>query len=211
MHPQLVKLSMQVKPFLPPGTDIQVAEMIILYKIHITVTKHRSTKLGDYRPPSSGKGHRISINHSLNPFSFLITFVHEVAHLTAWNKYQNRISPHGKEWKEEFKILMKPFINHHVFPSDVLAALNKYMLNPAASSCADSDLLRALNQQNPEDGLLHLEDLDENSAFSLDGDKIFKKGPLERKRYRCQNLQNKKYYFVSALARVKPLDMQNLD
>ena len=199
MHPQLIPLSVQVKPFLPEGTEIPVAQMIIHNKIHITITKHRSTKLGDYRPPFNGKGHRITLNKSLNPFSFLITFVHEVAHLTTWNRYQNKVAPHGKEWKEDFKLLMKPFMTRQIFPDDILVALDKYMQNPAASSCADTDLLRALHQQNPEDGLFNLEELNENQVFSLDGNKVFRKGPLERKRFRCQNLNNKRYYFVKVL------------
>jgi len=206
-HPQLIPLSLQVKPFLPAGTEIQVAEMIIENRIHITITKHRTTKLGDYRHPANGKGHRITLNHSLNPFSFLITFVHEVAHLTTWNRYQNKVAPHGKEWKDDFKILMKPFMSQHIFPEDVLNALNNYMKNPAASSCADVDLLRALHQQNPDDGLINLEELKEHQVFALDGNKVFKKGPLERKRFRCQNLQNKRFYFVNALARVKPIEI----
>ena len=206
MHPQLIPLSHQVKPFLPPGTEIQVAEMIINYQIHLKLTKPRTTKLGDYRAPFNGKGHRITLNKSLNPFSFLITFVHEVAHLTCWNQHQHKVPPHGKEWKEHFKNLMRPFMSQHIFPENVLAALNKYMKNPAASSCADVNLLKALQYHQPEDGLRNLEELPENMEFVLDGNKMFRKGPLERKRFRCLNLSNKRYYFVNALARVKPLE-----
>ena len=151
MHPQLIPLSHQVKPFLPPGTEIQVAEMIINYQIHLKLTKPRTTKLGDYRAPFNGKGHRITLNKSLNRFSFLITFVHEVAHLTCWNQHQHKVPPHGKEWKEHFKNLMRPFMSQHIFPENVLAALNKYMKNPAASSCADVNLLKALQYPQPED------------------------------------------------------------
>jgi SprT protein len=206
MQAHILALSEQVKPFLPSGTEMLVAEMIIVNKVHITVTKHRATKLGDYRPPMHGKGHRITLNKSLNPFSFLITFVHEVAHLTCWNQYQNKVAPHGKEWKEHFKQQMKPFLSHHVFPEKVMHALSNYMQNPAASSCADVTLLKALQDHQPEDGLLNLEDLPENQVFVLDGNKTFRKGPLERKRFRCFNLVNKRYYFVNALARVKPFE-----
>jgi SprT protein len=206
MHPKLHSLSLQLKPFVPPQTETLVAEMIIFHNVHLKLTKHRATKLGDYRPPFKGEGHRITVNKSLNPYSFLITFVHEVAHLTCWNKYQNRVQPHGGEWKNEFKMLMKPFLSQHIFPQNVLIALNKYMQNPAASSCADVDLLKALQNYQADDGLLNLEQLPENVVFMLDGNKVFKKGPLERKRFRCLNLTNKRYYFVNALARVKPVE-----
>ena len=206
MHPQLIPLSQQIKPFLPPATEIQVAEMIITHQVHLKLTKHRATKLGDYRAPVNGKGHRITVNKSLNAYSFLITFVHEVAHLTCWNQHKHKVAPHGREWKEHFKHLMKPFLSQHIFPGNVLVALHKYMQNPAASSCADVDLLKALQNHQPEDGLLNLEELPENKDFVLDGNKFFRKGPLERKRFRCLNLSNKRYYFVNALARVKPLE-----
>ena len=207
MHPQILNLAAKVKPFLPPGTDMMVAERIIHLKVHITVTRHRATKLGDYRPPVEGKGHRITLNKSLNPYSFLITFIHEIAHLTCWEQYGNRVAPHGKEWKEHFKKQMHPFMGQHVFPENVLRALHQYMQNPAASSCADVHLLKALQHHQPEDGLCNLEDLPENQVFVLDGNKTFRKGPLERKRFRCYNLNNKKYYFVNALARVKPIQL----
>lgn len=206
MHPKLLSLSSQLKPFVPPQTEVKVAEMIIENNVHLKLTKHRASKLGDYRPPFRGEGHRITVNKSLNPFSFLITFVHEVAHLTCWNKFQNKVAPHGNEWKIEFQMLMKPFMTQHVFPENVLKALNNYMQNPAASSCADVNLLKALQNHQPEDGLQNLEELPENIVFVLDGNKVFKKGPLERKRFRCLNLTNKRYYFVNALARVKPME-----
>jgi hypothetical protein len=206
MDAQVQKLAQQVKPFVPPGTETAVAGMIIKNQIHITVTKHRATKLGDYRPPANGKGHRITLNKSLNQYAFLITFVHEVAHLICWNAHGNRVAPHGKEWKHYFKQQMLPFLHHSVFPENVLQALNKYMSNPAASSCADTDLLRALHAFEESDGLVNLEDLPENQVFGIDSNKIFKKGPLQKKRFRCLNLINKRYYFVSALARVKPIE-----
>lgn len=205
VHPQLIPLSNHVKPYVPQGTELMVAQMIIENKIHVTITKHRATKLGDYRPPVNGKGHRITLNKSLNQYSFLITFIHEVAHLTCWTQYQNKVAPHGREWKEHFKKQMHPFLMQDIFPERVKNALKNYMQNPAASSCADVDLLKALQEHQPEDGLLNLEELDEHQIFELDGNKVFQKGPRERKRYRCLNLINKRYYFVNALARVRPV------
>lgn len=206
MNPQVTALSNHVQPYVPEGTSLMVAQLIVEHKIHVTLTKHRATKLGDYRPPQHGKGHRISVNKNLNPYSFLITFVHEVAHLTCWNQFQNRVAPHGKEWKMHFKILMEPFLRARVFPEKVDAALQSYMRNPAASSCADVTLLKALQEHQPDDGLVHLEDLEEHQVFELEGRRIFQKGPRERKRFRCLSLDNKRYYFVNALARVRPVN-----
>lgn len=206
MHPQLESLAEKLKPFVPYGTHTSVAHLIISNNIHLTLTRRRLSKIGDYRPPQNGKGHRISINKNLNKYSFLITFIHEVAHLTCYNQFKNRVLPHGYEWKNEFRHHMKPFLSNNIFPQQVLDALLKYMNNPAASSCADVNLLKSLQIFDPTDGLLNLEELEENTIFSLDGNKIFRKGKLERKRYKCFNMINKRYYLVSAIARVKPID-----
>lgn len=201
-------LSEQLKPYVPEGSSYRVAQMIVENKVHLTVTKPRSTKLGDYRPPVNGKGHRITLNKSLNKYAFLVTFVHEIAHLTCWNQYKNRVSPHGPEWKQHYRMHMENFLNTDVFPLNLKIVLINYMKNPAASSCSDIHLNKALQDFDPHDGLINLEDLEENRIFKLDGKKTFQKGPLERKRYRCLNLDNKRYYFVSALARIKPINSQ---
>ncbi|NUM32265.1 MAG: SprT-like domain-containing protein [Bacteroidetes bacterium] len=206
MHPQLNSLAEKLNPFVPFGADKMVAQLIISNNIHLTLTRQRTTKIGDYRPPQKGKGHRITINKNLNKFSFLITFIHELSHLTCWNDFQNKVLPHGTEWKNHFKRHMTPFLNNNFFPEIILNALIKYMNNPAASSCADINLMKSLQMFEPDDGLKNLEELEENSIFSLDGNKIFKKGALERKRYKCYNLTNKKYYLVSAIARVKKIE-----
>ena len=206
MHLQLNTLAEKLVPFVPSGTEKMVAYLIINNNVHLTLTRRRASKLGDYRPPHSGKGHRISINKNLSKYSFLITFVHEVAHLTCWNEHKNKVLPHGAEWKMYFRKHMTQFMNENFFPKNILDALNKYMNNPAASSCADANLLKALQMYDPDDGLKNLEELDENTIFSLDGNKIFKKGPLERKRFKCFNLTNNRYYLVNGLARVKMIE-----
>jgi SprT protein len=48
----------------------------------------RSSKLGDYRPPQRGLPHRISVNHNLNQHEFLITLIHEMAHLLCWENME---------------------------------------------------------------------------------------------------------------------------
>ena len=71
----------QLNSFLPPGTYEPVEEYLRHYKIHLTVTQHRKSILGDYRHRTDFKNHRISVNGSLNKYSFLITLLHEIAHL----------------------------------------------------------------------------------------------------------------------------------
>jgi len=192
---------------MPDAAAPVISRWIIDSHCRFRISKSRSSKLGDYRPPFGPHGHRISVNHNLNPYAFLITTVHEFAHLEAWNRYQNKIKPHGKEWKICFKQLMQPFIRTNIFPADVQIALIRYMENPAASSCTDLDLFRVLKKYDPQNERLHIvEQLPENTFFSLKNGRIFQKKEKIRKRYRCLELKTKRVYLFSPIAEVIPLD-----
>jgi SprT protein len=97
-----------LRRFLPAGSEEYVAEYLLEKVVHFTVTKERKTKYGDYRHPHAGKPHQISINGNLNKYAFLITTIHELAHLTAFEKYRHTVSAHGDEWKREFQLVFKP-------------------------------------------------------------------------------------------------------
>src|SRR5688572_6926605 len=129
-----------LKPFLPAGTEQYVAEFLIEKVVHFTVTKDRKSKYGDYRQPYKGKPHLISVNGTLNKYAFLITTLHEMAHLTAYEKYRNSIPPHGPEWKQEFQEVFKPVMELNILPMDVTLAVRNYLKNLKASSCSDDAL-----------------------------------------------------------------------
>jgi SprT protein len=189
--------------YIPTAAVEVLSGWIIEYRIKIKITKTRSTKLGDFRPAHQGIEPLITINHDLNKYSFLITLVHELAHLKAWQKHKNKVAPHGKEWKDEYKYLMSFFLNTPIFPHDINLALTRYMTNPAAASCSDMDLLRVLRKYNKiKDEKLHLEDTPETCIFKLENGRIFKKGEKRRTRFLCVELATKRKYTVSALAEV---------
>src|SRR5690606_39622106 len=126
----LTQIEEALRKYVPERAIPYCIEWISENKISLKITRSRNSKYGDYRPPQDGHGHRISINHDLNPYAFLITFIHEVAHLNQW-KIRKRITvPHGKEWKNEYKKLMMPILREHIFPPDIVKALNDYMQNP---------------------------------------------------------------------------------
>lgn len=160
------------------------------------------TKVGDYRHPHNGKPHQITVNHNLNPYSFLITLIHEIAHLTTWNKFRNKVQPHGTEWKEEFNIHLKPFIEMMLFPDDVTDCLNNYALNPKASSCTDIELIKVLKKYDLNSNYMHLEDIPERSTFRLRNGRTFIKCGKIRKRYMCIDTDSKRHYLVSPVAEV---------
>jgi len=123
--------------FLPQGTFELVEPFLLHYKVHLTITKSRATVLGDYRNAIEGKAHRISVNGNLNQYAFLITLLHELAHLITYVRFGNKVASHGTEWKDQFSDLLKHFIQSNIFPQDIRLQIAASMKSPAASSCAD--------------------------------------------------------------------------
>jgi SprT protein len=200
---QFEKNSGVLRKYIPEPAVAIIAMWIVDYDFKLKIKKERSTKLGDYSSPQNGMNHVITINHNLNKYSFLITLIHEVAHLTTFNKFKNTVSPHGQEWKNEFKILMQPFLVPEVFPIDVLYAIRKYIENPAASSCTDTQLLRTLKSYDEDTGQVFLEYLPYKSVFLYNGNKVFQKGERIRKRFRCTEISTGVIYLFNPLTEVE--------
>lgn len=194
-----------ISKYIPDQTVDLVLTWIEQYNFRMRIKRSRTSKLGDYRPPFDGRGHFITINHDLNKFAFLITLVHEVAHLTNWDKHKNSVKPHGAEWKKDFRDLMLPLLKQNIFPEDVNHAIEKYMHNPAASSCSDLHLMRALKRYDKSNSSVHLEELPRNAKFKISNGKVFIKGEKERTRFKCVEVESNHMYFVSALMEVEQI------
>lgn len=188
--------------YMPPQAAPIIAKWIDYFQCEFKISKNRTTKLGDYRHPYKENGHKISVNNDLNPYAFLVTTVHEFAHLLTWNDHKNKVKPHGLEWKNNFKKMMKPFFDLEVFPPDVNQSIVAYLGNPAASSCTDLRLARALKKYDNKDETVHVEQLPIDTIFSLKDGRRFKKGERIRKRFRCLCLDNNKIYLFNPLAEV---------
>ena len=203
----MAQLAEVLAKYVPEKAAYPAADIIQRYRVKVTITNTRASKYGDYRAPHNGLGHRISVNHDLNPYAFLITLLHELAHMVAHVRYGHRdIQPHGNEWKREFQILLDEFTALHIFPDDVLEAVNKYARNIKASSCSDPHLLRALKKYDTRTGeSIHLlEDLEEGACFILGKDRIFKKGKKLRSRYMCKEVGTNRDFLINGLAEVSP-------
>jgi hypothetical protein len=192
-----------LRKYIPHEAAAPIAEWIVAYGIHLKITNARNSKLGDFRPMvGANRGHVITINHNLNPYSFLITLVHEIAHCTNWNRYQSRVSPHGQEWKMEYIKHLRQFLHPTVFPPDVLSAVEKHLSSPSSSSCSDLQLMRVLRQYD-KTPTLTLESIPLNALFKLKGNRIFRKGDKVRKNYRCFEQPDNKAYWIHPLAEVE--------
>ncbi len=193
----------KLSDYLPDGTFDAVAGFLHQYKVHLTVARERKSILGDYRHRTGMQNHRISVNGNLNSYSFLITLLHELAHLLTFEKYGNRVASHGKEWKQLFGQLLANFIHQNVFPADIKHALVQSLHNPAASSCADEQLLRTLkNYDQKNSNLVFVENVPEGSLFTTHDGRVFKKGPRLRKRFRCEEVATKRIYLFSPVYEV---------
>lgn len=195
-----------LRKYLPEQSVGPIAEWIVKFDFKLRITKERSTRLGDYTMPHKGLNHTITVNHNLNKYSFLITLVHEVAHLVTWNQHRNTVNPHGPEWKNNFQTLIAPFMNTDIFPVDVFSALRRYMQNPAASSCSDINLLRTLKLYDERSDTVFLEYLPADTVFLYNGSRVFKKGERVRKRYKCQEISSGLVYLFNPLTEVQVFD-----
>ncbi len=201
----IVEYPMQtLKGYLPEDTYEKVAHYLHCYKVHLTVTKARKTVLGDYRNSVKGKSHRISVNGNLNKYAFLITLLHELAHLLTYEKFGHRVMAHGKEWQQLYSMLLSAFVAQKIFPPDIEKELLKSMYKPAASSCAEEELTRIIKKYDARiTGTFLLEELMEGAFFKTRDGRVFQKGKKLRKRYKCSEVATKNVYLFSAVYEVK--------
>jgi hypothetical protein len=192
--------------YVPDAAVDYCLDLIARYRFALCISRSRHSKYGDYRPPEKGQGHRITINHDLNQYAFLITFIHEVAHLTTFVKTKSLRPPHGPVWKKEFQRLLYPLLYRHVFPSDLLAPLQNYIANPAATSCTDLSLLRALKKYNSDhEHWQHLEDLPAGVIFRIKTGRVFIKKHQARKNFLCMEVKTNQPYMLNPLMEAQPL------
>ena len=191
-----------LKDFIPNAALDQVSKLLLHDNLVVKIKKERKTRHGDYRRLPNGK-HQITINSNLNPYRFLITLVHEIAHFEAYTTYGKLIKPHGPEWKSIFQQLMLPFIRPEVFPNDVLPLLAMHFKNPKASSDSDPVLSLKLKQYDPPNGKTFIFEVPEASTFRLYNGKVFRKGPKRRTRFECTELASGRLYVFNPNAEVE--------
>lgn len=201
----------QLSNYVPKQAASIISRWIMDTGCVFKVSRSRTTKFGDYRAPHGGRPHRISVNHDLNEFAFLITAVHEFAHLMTWQEHRDRVKPHGKEWKSNFKYLMAPFFKLNIFPQDISTVLMRYMDNPAASSCTDVHLFRILRKYDPATNTTEtVETLPANSYFRTKNGKCYQKLDKLKKRFKCKELSSGRFYLFSPIAEIMPIHANEL-
>lgn len=203
MPKQEVPIS-QLQDYLPAGTYEPVLDYLRQFKVHLTVARERKSILGDYRHRTHQANHRISVNGNLNKFAFLITLLHELAHLLTFEQFGNKVMAHGREWKTIYGRLLAQFLQHKVFPPDIEKEIILSLQNPAASSCAEDGLLRVLRRYDAAGSpFLLIEELMQNAIFRIDDGRVFQKGRKLRKRFQCREVKTGRVYLFSPVYEVE--------
>jgi len=197
-----------IQQFLPEHTFEKILPHLKAYPLHLVVSRDRKTVQGNYRPPlPNGRQHRISVNGNLNPYSFLITLLHELAHLYAFVQYGPKIAAHGSEWKKCFSLLLADFLAANIFPEAIRHALDRYLNNMKASTCTDPQLYKTLKKfdENKDDSKMFVEDIAEGKHFALPDGRVFQKLEKRRTRYKCIDVSSGHHYTFPGIAEVYPV------
>ena len=191
---------------LPQVACRYVADLLGRHPVELRVVPRRATKLGDHRPPSSTvPWHRITVNDDLNRYAFLVTLLHELAHLTTHVEHcsRRRLRPHGREWQGQFSRIIEPVVAQRLVPGDLIDALQAAVARPRAATCSDRRLLLALSRYDAVDpGLRRVEQLQLGDLFQLETGRRFIRGARLRSRYRCIEVVTGVEYRVHGLAQV---------
>jgi hypothetical protein len=184
------------------------------YPFRFRLSRPRKTRFGDFRALPDRTTH-ITVNADLNPYAFLLTLVHEIAHCAVYHTYRRPGKPHGRTWQTTFQRLMTPLLTEALFPPDVLAPLRTYLSRPAATTSGHPALRQALSRYDRTGKPLPanaasdlggnvpgshgpvLRQLPEGQVFQLRG-KTYVRGTLRRTRVVCKEVQSGRSYAVLA-------------
>ena len=186
--------------YLPDNSIDQIIDLFEKNPCYLKIVNNRSTKHGDFRKMPDGT-YQITINNDLNIYRFLLTLIHEIAHLVTYKK-KGKLKPHGMEWKRNFQHLMLPFVNPEIYPKDVLPFLANYLINPKASTDADINLSLALKNYDEKTNKNYIFEIPFESKFQHNK-RIFERGNKRRTRYECVEVKTNKKYLFHQNAEVK--------
>lgn len=169
------------------------------YPCNFKIVPPRKGKLGDCRYPMYNREAQITVNGDLPLLQFLITTIHEFAHLKTFLDNGKRVAPHGAEWKANYVLLFQPVINQLLIEPNEIEVIKKHLDSPSATSCNDPHLSDHFNTKN--DGTLLLKDIPSGAHFAFNG-RRFIKGNLVQKKFIIYDADNQRDYRLSGLANV---------
>ena len=194
----------EVLSYIPQAARTGIQQLLQSQDVVIKITKKRVTKHGDFRLNPRGTA-LITLNKTSNPYRFLITLLHELAHYQVTKDFSYRIKPHGIEWKKTYQALALPFLNPKIFPDPLCRLLAGHLRNPKASTDRDFALVMALKKFDPPSLTTPLFELADGQQFELENGRAFIKIKKRRTRFECKELRTGKGYLFSPHAEVLPV------
>jgi SprT protein len=194
--------SSKVLSLFPEDTRWLISEYFSKYSFRLRITNPRKLRLGSFRAAYRGEMPIINLNNDLGPYSFLLVFLHELAHLVVWQQFGRKVLPHGQEWKRAYHQLTTPLMDGNCLPNDLKSGLEKYFLKSRASFQRDIGFQRILHSLDGKGQLLTLHDIPDKGTFHLMDGKQMVKIERIRTRYKCYCPSNKRYYLVSPAAQI---------
>jgi hypothetical protein len=174
------------------------------YHFKFILKRSRLTKLGDFKMNRANGQYTISVNRDLNPYQFLITFIHELAHLKVAEDHPRSVKSHGHEWKNAFKELLQPLLTEAIFPEPLLAVLSKHMTNPKAAAGSDPKLWNALKEFDHNESMTQLNSVADDTGFIF-RKKQFTRLKKRRTRILCRAKGSQRLYLIPGIAEVEVL------
>lgn len=185
-----------LEKYLPPHSLSSINQWLKGYPTHIGIKRDRKSKLGDYRKMPNGS-HQITVNGNLEPELFFFVFTHEIAHLLAFEKYGQRINPHGKEWKHTFRMLLAESLT--IYAKELQPLIIKFAKSPKANYMSSPDLVKYFNHRGVS---LFLENIKMGEQFIFRNERYIVIKKL-KKNYLCQSMSSGLKYRINALAEVE--------
>ena len=188
---------------IPKKSKKKVVNLLHLEPVIVRVSKKRISKHGDFRKKANGDLF-ITINKSTNPYRFLITLLHEIAHYIVYKKYLNKSKPHRPEWKLAFRKILLPFLNNQIFPDQICRCLANYIRNPKASTDRDLNLFMALRKYDKKENYSLILEIEKGQSFRIKSGRKFIKLNKRRKLYECREVSSNRIYLFSPQIEVIP-------
>lgn len=170
-------------------------------RFELAISKPRSSKLGDFRPPRPGKSAKITLNSNLGPYQFLTTLIHEIAHLKTWNAFGRSAAPHGKEWKAIFGFMLKEMAAAHTWPASYQVALLNHADRPKSSVGGDPSLQKTVLDLDGQSDVLLLQEIADGQAFLFKG-RRFRRIEKRRTRALVTEISTGRQYTIPLVAQV---------
>lgn len=170
-------------------------EIVVDHPVIIRVSASRKSKYGDFRSFPGNRKDSISVNGNLIEPAFMLTLIHELAHKITWDEFKRSVEPHGREWKNNMRLLLLKFLELEVFPTNLASAIKFHLNDWKAVTIRMKEVYEVLMQLEGKD-MIELDSLSIGESFLTEDGKSFFKEENLRKYVICLSRDNNKRYRV---------------